>query len=473
MSNAEPGLYRSQKLALRYFTAAIILFGVMILFGFLSSLYYLYPSMLFRIFDFSTSKMLHIDTLVIWLLMALMGSIYWFLPKETGGEIAGIRFAEIMFWVFCVVVAIVAVVFIVVQYGHADEFSLWFINQGRKYLEEPRWAALGVVVVLLTFSYNVIASAVKRRKMTGILWVLCLDLIPLVLVYTDAFAAQTNMSVDLYWWWWIVHMWVESTWEVLIGCIMALMLMEIAGTSRRIVETWLYIEVMLVLGAGILGLGHHYFWIGTPDYWLSIGGFFSALEPLPLLGMVVHAIYDAGSHHLKNTNTPAFYWITAEAFGNFIGGGVWGFMMTLPQINLFSHGTQWTVSHGHFAFYGAYVCGVIAVFYLARQKATGIEHLRGKGWWWGFALLNLGMIGMVMALLLAGMAQTFYGRAIGGSTLMAFTNASQNPWFVAGMWARAGFGVVFALGYVALVWDLLAIRKQVPNAAALAPPEPA
>ena len=26
--------------------------------------------------------------------------------------------------------------------------------------------------------------------------------------------------------------------------------------------------------AGILGLGHHYFWIGTPDYWLGIGGFF-------------------------------------------------------------------------------------------------------------------------------------------------------------------------------------------------------
>ena len=79
---------------------------------------------------------------------------------------------------------------------------------------------------------------------------------------------------------------------------MAWTLMELMGTSRRIVETWLYIEVMLVLGTGILGLGHHYFWIGTPQYWLSIGGFFSALEPLPLLGMVVHAVYDAGTHHM-------------------------------------------------------------------------------------------------------------------------------------------------------------------------------
>ena len=62
---------------------------------------------------------------------------------------------------------------------------------------------------------------------------------------------------------------------------MAFALMRLLGTSRRIVEMWLYIEVALVLGTGILGLGHHYFWIGTPTYWLAIGGFFSALEPLP------------------------------------------------------------------------------------------------------------------------------------------------------------------------------------------------
>ncbi|MBU6420561.1 MAG: cbb3-type cytochrome c oxidase subunit I [Gammaproteobacteria bacterium] len=464
-------MYRSQKLALHYFAAAVIFFGVMTLFGLLSALYYLYPSMLFHTFDFQMSKIMHIDTLVIWLLMGMLGAVYWFLPKELGREVKGIWLAEILFWVFCAAVVVVALVFLFVQYGSSDQFSMWFINQGRKYVEAPRWAAIGIVIVMLVFAYNVIGTAIATRRMTGILWVLCIDLVPLCLVYLDAFPQFTNMSVDLYWWWWLVHMWVEGTWEVLIGCIMAWMLMEVAGTSRRIVETWLYIEVMLVLGAGILGLGHHYFWIGTPQYWLSIGGFFSALEPLPLLGMVVHAIYDAGTHHLKTTNQPGFYWITAEAFGNFIGAGVWGFMMTLPQINLFSHGTQWTVSHGHFAFWGAYACGVIAVLYVAKQKTSGIDYLSGRAWKWGFGLLNFGMLGMVMGLLLAGMAQAFYGRAMGGSTLMAFTQSSENPWFVSGMWARTGFGVVFALGYIVLVYDLVTATRRMPKA--VAPPEPA
>ncbi len=458
-------MYRSQKLAVRYFVAAVALFGVMIIAGLLSALYYLHPSLLFDVFNFNMAKIFHIDTLVIWLLMGFMGAVYWFLPQELGREVEGIWLAEILFYVFCAAVAVVSVVFIFVQYGGSNEFSLWFINQGRKYVEAPRWAAVGIVVVVLTFVYNVVATCIKARRMTGILWVLVLDLIPLTLLYLDAFPALTNMSTDLYWWWWLVHMWVEGTWEVLIGCIMAWALMDVMGTSRRIVETWLYIEVMLVLGTGILGLGHHYFWIGTPQYWLSIGGFFSALEPLPLLGMVVHAIYDAGAHHMKTNNRPAFYWILAEAFGNFIGAGMFGFMMTLPQINLFSHGTQWTVSHGHFAFWGAYGCGVIAILYIAKQKISGVNFLDGRAWKWGFGLLNFGLIGMVGGLLIAGIAQAFYERAIGGSTLMAFMAGQENPWFVSGMYARMGFGLIFAAGYVVLVYDLLSAGKHAPKSA--------
>jgi len=453
-------MYRSQKLALRYFTAAIILFGVMTAAGLLSALYYLQPALLYNVFDFHMAKILHINTLVIWLLMGFIGAVYWFLPKELGREVVGVRLAEILFWVFCAAVAVVAAVFVFVQYGGSNQFSMWFINQGRKYVEAPRWAALGIVVVVLTFVFNVTATAWRARKMTGILWVLIIDLVPLTVLYLDAFPQITNMSKDLYWWWWLVHMWVEATWEVLIGCLMAWTLMELMGTSRRIVETWLYIEVMLVLGTGILGLGHHYFWIGTPQYWLSIGGFFSALEPLPLLGMVVHAVYDAGTHHMKTTNRPSFYWVLAEAFGNFIGAGVWGFMMTLPQINLYSHGTQWTVSHGHFAFWGAYGCGVIAILYLVLQQTRGAVHFDSRSWKWSYGLLNLGLLGMVGGLLVAGITQAIYERAQGGSTLQAFVVASENHWFQSGMYARLVFGCIFALGYVILVYDLVAIGRR-------------
>lgn len=453
-------MYKSQELALKYFAAAMVLFGLVVIFGLLSATHYVQMGFLLNKLDFSIAKIVHIDTMILWLLLGFMGAIYWFLPGELNRETEGIKLAEIMFYILCTTIVIVALVFIFVQYGGANQFSLWFINQGRKYVEAPRWAAIGIVLVLAVFCYNVIATTIKAKKVTGIMGVLIIDLVPLFALYFIAFPAITNMSVDLYWWWWLVHLWVEGTWEILIGCIMAFSLMQLLGTERRIVEMWLYIEVALVLGTGILGLGHHYFWIGTPSYWLAIGGLFSALEPLPLLGMVVHAVYDAGTHRMKTTNKPAFYWMMAEAFGNFLGGGVFGFMMTLPQINLFSHGTQWTVSHGHFAFWGAYACGILSVIYLALQKAHQIAEVNGVRWRWSFALLNVGMIGMVGALLISGIAQAFYERAIGGSTLQAFIEGQSNPWFMQGMSARLAFGMIFAAGYVILIYDLLAFGKQ-------------
>jgi len=93
-------MYRAQTLALKYFAAAITFFGVMAITGLLSSYYYINPDFLFGILPFNIMKILHINTLVIWLLMGFMGSIYWFLPGELGRETVGIRAAEVLFYVF-------------------------------------------------------------------------------------------------------------------------------------------------------------------------------------------------------------------------------------------------------------------------------------------------------------------------------------------------------------------------------------
>ena len=56
---------------------------------------------MFGILPFNIAKILHINTLVLWLLMGFMGSIYWFLPQELGRETAGVWAADLLFYVFC------------------------------------------------------------------------------------------------------------------------------------------------------------------------------------------------------------------------------------------------------------------------------------------------------------------------------------------------------------------------------------
>lgn len=452
-----------QRLAVKYFTVAVVLFAAQILFGLLAGFQYLYPDLLLGVLDFNVNRMVHLNAMVVWMLYGFIGAIYWLLEDESESEIVGLKLGEFAFYVLTAAVTVVVLVFLLVQTGPGTDTTRWLINEGREYIEAPRWADIGIVAVMLVFFYNVAATFMKGR-FTGIGGVIVLDLVALAGLYTAGMFYTPNISVDQYWWWWVIHLWVEATWEVLVGAIMAYGLMRTLGARRKVVTTWLYIEVALMFGSGILGLGHHYFWIGAPEYWFPIGGGFSALEPVPLVAMVVHAVYDSGVHKMKNSNHPALAWLIAHAFGNFFGAGVWGFMHTLPQINLYTHGTQWTASHAHLAFFGAYATINIAFFYFAIQKARGNVWMSGGmpgqwRWKWALALLNIGVWGMTIALLIAGYGQSQIERAIEGSTWAGYFAAQNHYWFQQAMAWRMVFGVVTAIGTVLLIWDLLVLGK--------------
>lgn len=454
--------YESQKLGLMYFRVAAVLLGAQLLMGIIAGIQFIYPNFLFEIFDFSVARMVHINALVVWMLYAMIGSVYLLLPSETGIETVGVGIGKLLFWILTAAVAVVVLVYIFVQVGSGSESTLWLINEGREYLEAPRWADIGIVVVVLGFLFNVYATAIKGKR-TGVMTVMMANLLALAGLYLTGMFYTDNISVDQYWWWWVIHLWVEATWEVYVATVAAWALMQIIGARREVVEMWLWIEVAMLFGSGILGLGHHYFWIGTPEYWWEIGALFSALEPVPLVAMFVHVLYDWGKESGKQgqhpmNNTPAFAWIAANAFGNFLGAGVWGFFHTLPQVNIYTHGTQFTSSHGHLAFWGAYATILIGMFYMGVQRAHGVQNLKATfSFKMSFALLNIGMLGMTVALLIAGYGQVLIERAQMGATWEAFFISQNATWFAQGIAWRLVMGIVMLVGFIYLAIDLLTI----------------
>ncbi len=461
--------YESQKLGIMYFTVAAILFGAQLLMGLIAAAQFLFPGFLFEIFDFNVARMVHINALVVWMLYAMIGSVYYLLPDETKIETVGIGLAKLGFYILTAAVTVVVLVYILVQVGPAKESTIWLINEGREYIEAPRWADIGIVVVVLVFLWNVFSTAIKGER-TGIVTVIMADLMALAGLYLAGMFFTDNISIDQYWWWWVIHLWVEATWEVFVGSLAAWGLIKIIGAKRQIVEMWLWIEVAMLFGSGILGLGHHYFWIGTPEYWWEIGALFSALEPVPLVAMFVHVVYDWGKEAgLKKAegkggatmnNSPAFAWFVTNAFGNFLGAGIWGFFHTLPQVNIYTHGTQFTSAHGHLAFFGAYATILIGMFYMGVQGKNNIAIMKST-----FAskmaifLITFGVIGMTISLTVAGYGQVLQERAQMGATWEAYFISQEAVWFVQGMAWRLAMGVVTFLGFLYLIVDLLTISK--------------
>ena len=180
-----------------------------------------------------------------------------------------------------------------------------------------------------------------------------------------------------------MHLWVEGVWELILGSILAFVLIKTTGVDREVIEKWLYVIIAMTLITGIIGTGHHYFWIGTPDYWQWWGSIFSALEPIPFFMMTVFAFNMVNRRRREHPNKAAVLWALGTGVMAFLGAGVWGFLHTLAPVNFYTHGTQITAAHGHMAFYGAYVMVVLTMISYAmpilRGRAGQQQQVAGAG----------------------------------------------------------------------------------------------
>lgn len=434
--------YETQKIAYNYFVVATLLFGLQVIFGLITGAKYVWDhDPLLNILPFNTSRAIHINLLVVWLLFGFMGGTYYLVPEEAETEIYSPRLAHLQLYLF-LAIGVTAIV------GYIMGWS-W----GMPFLEQPTVLKIGIVVVALLFLFNIFMTMMKTKKWTVIQGVLLGGLVMLALLFLFGIAFMKNLTTQYYYWWWVIHLWVEGAWELVTGAIMAFILLKLTGVERELVEKWLYIEVGLVLFTGIVGTGHHYYWIGTPGYWLWYGAIFSALEPLPILFMVIDTLRDVRERKVEIQNKIALFWAVGCAVMHFFGAGVWGFAHTLPQINRWTHGTQVTASHGHFAFFGAYVMVNLTVIYFALPKIKGIKFTGTGLGLMALRAMTFSMILMALALAVAGIVQTYLQRVLGMDYLT--TQGFMKLWYAV-FWV-SGWG--FASGVVMYIIDFFTIGK--------------
>jgi nitric oxide reductase subunit B len=447
--------YQSQKIAQYFYTFSVVLFLVQVVVGIIAAIQFIRPDIF--ILNFNTIRTLHINALVVWLLSGLMGATYYVVPEESETEVWSLPLAKIQFWATVGAITLVVLGYIWMgldPQANKTVMGTQLLNEGREYIEAPRWADALIVVSVLLFLFNMFMTMWKTKKWTGIQGVLLFGLLFLALMYLPGMFYSKNMIKDQFWWWWVIHLWVEGSWEVIAGALLAFMLMKTIGAKREVLEKWMYIEVGLVLFTGILGTGHHYYFIGTPKYWHWIGGFFSSLEPVPLLLMVWDAFRT--TREARNvTNKPGLFYTVAHAIFNFVGAGLWGIIHTLPQVNQWTHGTQITTAHGHLAFYGAYVLLVISMIYVTLPSIRGVKDYNPARAYLAFWWMTVSMVFIVLTITGAGMVQVYMERLMGLDYVAVKT--TYNLWF----WIlRAIFGVGFLIGVAIFAYDFFTLGRE-------------
>jgi nitric oxide reductase subunit B len=417
----------SQRATLKFFAVAALLFLAQVLVGGATAHYRADPGTFYgldlsRFFSSNIFRTWHLQTAIFWIATSYVGGGLFLASAfgrgksgEPRGQVWGIN---LLFFALAAVVfgSLFGEMFGILQWTGKGWF--WFGHQGWEYLDLGRFWQLLLVVGLLFWLFLLIRAvgAAARDPEQGevaSLFLITAAAIPLFYLPALFFTGKTHFSVVDMWRFWIIHLWVEGFFELFVTAMIAVLFYKLGMIARLTALRVIYLDAILFLAGGIVGTGHHWYWTGQANLTLALSAMFSALEVVPLILLTLDAWdfvklsggrCDVCGETIMVPHKWAFYFLMAVGFWNFVGAGIFGFLINLPIVSYFEVGTLLTTNHGHAAFMGVFGMFAVAFMVFAMRQV-----LPDEGWarveryvglsFWG---LNIGLALMVIFNLFPG-----------------------------------------------------------------------
>jgi len=413
----------SQRATLKYFVIVALLFLLQVLVGAATAHYRVEPG---GFYGFDLPRWLpshilrtwHLQLAIFWIATAYVaGGLFLAasLGNEPKGQVKGIN---VIFGALLVVVLGSLLGELLGINQALGTFWFWLGHQGWEYLDLGRaWQVLlAVGLVLWLFLLFRAIAAVRQDPEKGEVSSLFLYAavgIPLFYLPAMFFGSTTHFTVVDMWRFWIIHLWVEGFFELFATVMVAIIFFQLGVVSKLTAARVVYLDAILYLGSGIVGTGHHWYWTGQSNITMALAAMFSALEVVPLTLLTLDA-WDfirltrgncaTCGEDLATRHKWTFYFLMAVGFWNFVGAGVFGFLINLPVVSYFEVGTLLTTNHGHAAMMGVFGMLAVALMVFAlRQTLPDAAWRRVEKYvqlsFWG---LNIGLALMILLNLFPG-----------------------------------------------------------------------
>ncbi|HNC68908.1 MAG TPA: cbb3-type cytochrome c oxidase subunit I [Pseudomonadales bacterium] len=451
--------YQTQRLSLRFFMLMAVLFFFQVGFGLLLAAQHIDPTLLAGTLNFNVARAEHLNLGILWILSGFIGTILFVGPLLSRRELAAPGLIKLLFYVLMALVVWNVATQALAQQGIAGWWAgqPW-LQEGLEYLEGGRIVDVVILIGFAIVCYVVLRTFPAVKDWNEIHWGLGIGVVALTLVWIFGMFFVERIDLQEYFRWYVVHYWVEGVWEVIHISLIGFLLVLMFGADLKSVGFAVFWGISLVWLSGLIGNAHHYFWIGTPEFWQFWGSLFSALEPLPLIFCFWHIYLDAHQDNKPVTNMPAFAFLLGSVVLEQVGAGILGFTMTFALTNAWSHGTWVTLSHAHLALFGTFGMLGLAAAYYAVPLMRGIDHFDQRLGKLGFWLVFIGILGLGFVFAIGGTVQVFVYRTLG----LDWFGGDVGPAMLTMKLLVPLFGLVFAVGVCAVVFDLLTmgIRTQ-------------
>ncbi len=413
----------SQKSTIKYFLVVALLFFAQTLVGAATAHYRADPGSFFGIdisslFPSNIMRTWHLQLAIFWIATAYVAGGLFLAPALGGSEPARQSLGVHILFVAIVIVAVGSLLGEILGINNLlGQLWFWLGHQGWEYLDLGRlWQVLLAVglVLWLVLLFRAIAPARKdpERKEISSLFLYAAVAIPLFYLPAMFFGSTTHFSVVDMWRFWIIHLWVEGFFELFVTVMVAAIFFKLGIVSQITATRVVYLDAILYLSSGIVGTGHHWYWTGQSNVTMALAAVFSALEVVPLTLLTLDAWDFIKITRTGGTDAPAgvvahkwtFYFLMSVGFWNFLGAGVFGFLINMPIVSYFEVGTTLTPNHGHAAMMGVFGMLAVALMVFALRQVLADDqwrrvekHVRLS--FWG---LNIGLLLMVVVNLFPG-----------------------------------------------------------------------
>jgi len=304
-------------------------------------------------------------------------------------------------------------------YGVIPRGSLF--SQQWEYLDLPRlWQILLVVGMFLWIAiiWRGMRGRLRGESKLNMPWLFFFAGLAIPVFYTVGLLASsdTHYTVADFWRFWVVHLWVEDFLELFTTVMVAYIFVLLGVVRERIALGVIYLDIILYSAGGVIGTMHHLYFSGTPVEHMALGALFSAAEVIPLTFLTVEAwaFLHLGSRQQGGDAKPfphrwAVMFLVAVGFWNFLGAGIFGFLINLPVVSYYQIGTALTLNHGHAAMMGVYGMLAVGLAMFAFRYVIPADKWPEKWAGVSFWCLNIGLAWMVFATLLPlGVLQLYH-----------------------------------------------------------------
>lgn len=367
----------AQRVTAWFFFVMVLLFLIQTLVGGASQHYRADLSNFFgidlaRVLPFNLARTWHLQLAIFWVATSFLAAGIFITPLLSGRE------PKVQKWLAIGLLGALAVVVFGSLFG---EFAgihgwiqtgwSWFGNQGFEYLDLGRlWQVLLTVglcfwVVMLFLGLR---SRLRTEHKGNMPWLFFFSALSIPAFYGIGLLArpEAHFTTTDFWRFWVVHLWVEDFLELFTTIMVACIFVLLGVISERVALTVVYLDIVLYSAGGVIGTMHHVYFSGTPAEHMALGAFFSAAEVIPLTFLTVEAwsfLQLGAQQESKSRSEFPHYWavmfLVSVGFWNFLGAGVFGFLINLPVVSYYEIGTALTTNHGHAAMMGVY--GMLAV----------------------------------------------------------------------------------------------------------------